>query len=524
MRADPVRLEVFHQLLAAVCEESGAVLQRSAVSPNIRERRDFSVALFDRAGRLIAQAAHIPVHLGSAAGSVAAVRQQLPPLGPGDVAILNDPYAGGTHLPDVTLVRPVHVPGAGDEPVFYVVNRAHHADIGGAVPGSMAPAHDLHGEGLVLPPLLFRHAGRAVDAVLAVIRANVRSPDERLLDLKAQEASLDVAARRLAALCEEHGLAEVEAYAAHLRVYAERIARDVVRSIPNGTFSAEDVLEDDGSGGGPFPLRLRLTVRDDALDFDFRDSAPQARGGINANPGVVLAAAVYLLRCLCPGRLPTNDGLFQVVHVRTKPGTILDPLRPAPVAGGNVETSQRLVDLGLRALAQALPGRMPACSAGTMVNLTLGGAGTVAFSSYETLPGGAGAGAAGGGVSAIQTHMTNTRNTPVEEFEQRLPVRVHAFTVRRGSGGAGRHRGGDGAVREFELLEPTSVGLFAERAVDGPPGTDGGADGAAFRARVTEPSGRSRSLPAKGAQVLPAGSRVRIETPGGGGHGLPPGR
>lgn len=385
----------------------------------------------------------------------------------------------------------------------------------------MAPAHDLHGEGLVLPPLLFRHAGKPVESVLAVIRANVRSPEERLLDLQAQEASLDVAARRLEALCDDHGLAEVEAYAGHLRGYAERIARDVVRSIPNGTYAAEDVLEDDGSGGGPFRLRLRLTVRDDALDFDFRDSDPQARGGINANRGVVLAAAVYLLRCLCPGRLPTNDGLFQVVHVQTTPGTIVDPIRPAPVAGGNVETSQRLVDLGLRALAQALPGQVPACSAGTMVNLTIGGAGPVAFSSYETLPGGAGAGAGGQGVSAIQTHMTNTRNTPVEEFEQRLPVRIHAFTVRRGSGGEGRHRGGDGAVREFELLEPASVGLFAERAVDGPPGADGGAAGAPFRARVTDPSGRSRALPAKGAQLLPRGARVRIETPGGGGLGVP---
>jgi N-methylhydantoinase B len=519
MRADPVRLEVFHQLLAAVCEESGAVLQRSAVSPNIRERRDFSVALFDRNGRLIAQAAHIPVHLGSAAGSVAAVRGKFPALGPGDVAILNDPYAGGTHLPDVTLVRPVHVPGGGAAPRFYVVNRAHHADVGGAVPGSMAPAHDLHGEGLVLPPLLFREAGQPVDAVLSMIRANVRSPDERVLDLKAQESSLDVAARRIEALVAEHGLAEVEAYADHLCGYAERIAREVVRSIPRGTYEAVDVLEDDGSGGGPFPLRLRLTVRDGELEFDYRESAPQARGGINANPGVVLAASVYLLRCLCPGRLPTNDGLFRVVHVRTKPGTILDPIRPAPVAGGNVETSQRLVDLGLRALAKALPGQVPACSAGTMVNLTLGGAGTHAFSSYETLPGGAGAGADGPGVSAIQTHMTNTRNTPVEDLERRLPVRVHAFTVRRGSGGAGACAGGDGAVREFELLEPASVGLFAERAVEGPPGAAGGSGGAPFRARVTDPSGRRRALEPKGAQLLPAGSRVRIETPGGGGHG-----
>ena len=519
MRADPVRLEVFHQLLAAVCEESGAVLQRSAVSPNIRERRDFSVALFDRSGRLVAQAAHIPVHLGSAAGSVEAVRRELPDLGPGDVAILNDPYAGGTHLPDVTLVRPVFVRGGGNEPRFYVVNRAHHADIGGAVPGSMAPAHDLHGEGLVLPPLLLRRAGEPVDAVLAVIRANVRSPDERLLDLKAQEASLDVAARRVEALCEEQGLAEVEAYAGHLCAYSERIARDVVRAIPRGVYDAEDVLEDDGSGGGPFPLRLRLTVRDGALEFDFRDSAPQARGGLNANRGVVLAASVYLLRCLCPGRLPTNDGLFRVVHVRTRPGTILDPIRPAPVAGGNVETSQRLVDLGLRALAQALPGQIPACSSGTMVNLTLGGAGARAFSSYETLPGGAGAGANGPGVSAIQTHMTNTRNTPIEELEQRLPVRVHAFTVRRGSGGKGLHRGGDGVLREFELLEAASVGLFAERAVDGPPGADGGSSGAPFRARVVDPTGRRRPLDPKGAQILPAGTRVRIETPGGGGHG-----
>ncbi|MBK8978427.1 MAG: hydantoinase B/oxoprolinase family protein [Planctomycetes bacterium] len=517
-RPDPVRLEVVHQLLAAICEEAGALLQRSAISPNIRERRDFSVALFDAQGRLVAQAAHIPVHLGSAGVSVRAVRAALD-LEPGDVAVVNDPYRGGTHLPDITLVRPVFATGRARNPDWFLVDRAHHADVGGAVAGSMGVARDLHGEGLVLPPVKLVAAGRPVQAVFDLIGANVRSPAERLIDLRAQGAALERAEARLRAMAADLGRGELERYAGFLMDYSERLARAELRRLPPGPWHAADALDDDGAGTpGEVPIRLKLTVERGALHFDWRGTAPQARGGINANPGVVLAACVYALRCLCPERLPTNEGLFRVVRVTTEPGSLLDPRRPAPVAGGNVETSQRLVDVAFQALAQALPGELPAASAGTMSNLTVGGDG---FSIYETLPGGAGAGPTGAGQSAIQTHMTNTRNTPIEETELRTPLRIRALTVRRGSGGRGRHRGGDGLRKEIELLAPATVSLFAERCASRPPGVAGGAAGRALRARVALPGRAPRVLASKGSVDLPAGARVTIETPGGGGFGAP---
>ncbi|MCB9889134.1 MAG: hydantoinase B/oxoprolinase family protein [Planctomycetes bacterium] len=514
MVVDPIRLEVFHHLLAAVCEESGALLQRTAISPNIRERRDFSCALFDGEGRLIAQAAHIPVHLGSAAESVRAVVRELP-LRDGDVALLNDPYAGGTHLPDLTMVRPIFVNANDTAPSFFAVNRAHHADIGGAVPGSMGVAGDLIAEGLVLPPIKLRTAAGLDTQVLRLIRANVRGAAERMVDLQAQEASLRLAETRIRELVAQQGLAATVAYCRHLMDYSERIVRTVLRGIPDGEYRACDTMDDDGLGNGPFTIDLRLRKRRGGLAFDFRGSDPQAAGGINANRSIVLAACVYVLRCLCPGRLPTNEGLFRRLTVQTTPGTLVDPLSPAPVAGGNVETSQRLVDVVLQAFTAALPDVIPADSAGTMSNVTLGNA---AFAFYETLPGGAGGGPRCAGTSAVQTHMTNTRNTPVEEMEQRYPVHLRKLTVRRGSGGRGRHRGGDGVVKEIELEAPAQVSLFADRHVRAPAGRDGGKAGKSGRAFV-EREGRRRRVPAKGSLPLHAGDVLVIETPGGGGWG-----
>ncbi|MHC4898910.1 MAG: hydantoinase B/oxoprolinase family protein [Planctomycetota bacterium] len=512
---DPVRLEVFHQLLAAVCEEAGALLQRTAISPNIRERRDFSCALFDRDGQLVAQAAHIPVHLGSAGDSVAAVREQLE-LCPGDVALLNDPYAGGTHLPDVTMVRPVFL-DRDKVPSWFLVNRAHHADIGGAVPGSMGVARDLFAEGLVIPPVKLRSRGQHNQDVLRLLAANVRGASERYVDFQAQDASLALAEKRLRALLQEHGRATVEAYCKHLMDYAENMVQAVLRAIPKGTYRAEDVMEDDGVGTGPHAIKLALTVDGRRLRFDFRGTECQAKGGINANRSIVMAACVYVLRCLCEPRCPTNQGLYRRLQILTEPGTLVDPIAPAPVAGGNVETSQRLVDVCLAALRRALPKRVPACSAGTMSNLSLGGAG---FAFYETLPGGAGASATTAGCSAIQTHMTNTRNTPVEELELRYPVRVQSLTVRRGSGGSGRHRGGDGLIKELLVLQESTVTLFADRHRIAPGGARRGGPGKTGRARVRS-GNRARALPAKGTVELSGGDVLRIETPGGGGWGQP---
>lgn len=517
MTRDPVRLEVFQQLLSAICDESGVSLQRSAISPNIRERRDFSVALFDARTDLIAQAAHIPVHLGSAGDAVRAARAAFP-LAPGDVVMLNDPYAGGTHLPDLTLVRPVFCAGR-KKPSFYLVNRAHHADIGGAVPGSMGVGGDLIAEGLVIPPLKLRVAGVVQRDVLALFARNVRGPDERRIDLRAQESSLELGERRLLALVAEHGLATVEREAARLVAYTTRLARATIATLPRGSYVSTDELEDDGAGTERLVLELRLTVRRDALHFDFRGTAKAARGAVNANRSIVLAACVYALRCLCAGRTPTNEGLFRTIVIHTEPGSLVDPPPGAPVAAGNVETSQRLVDLCLAALAKAVPERIPAASAGTMTSVSLGGRGSRgSFAFYETLPGGAGASARRAGCSAVQTHMTNTRNTPVEAMELAWPVRVVSLDVRRGSGGRGVRPGGDGIVKHYEVLAPATLSLLAERHRRGPLGARGGASGVpggAFRIR----GGRKQRIAAKGSWQLAAGDQVVVVTPGGGGHG-----
>lgn len=518
-RPDPIRLQVFDQLLAAICEESGALLQRSAVSPNIRERRDYSVALFDREVRLLAQAAHIPVHLGSAGDAVRAARSHCR-LGPGDVVILNDPFAGGTHLPDVTLVRPVFLPGRA-APDFYLANRAHHADIGGGVPGSMGIAQDLLGEGLVIPPTHLRRRGVVDTGVLGLFLRNVRGAAERKIDLAAQEAALVLAERRLGELVASRGRAQVLRESQQLLAYAERIVASVLAGLPRGEFHAVDALEDDGLGSGPLPIRLRLRLDGKRARFDFRATVGAARGAVNANRSIVLAACVYALRCLCPADMPTNAGLFARLDVLTTPGSLVDPPDGAPVAAGNVETSQRLVDVCFEALGRALPGRMPACSAGTMSNLSLGGGtGARAFAFYETIPGGAGASAHCDGTSAVQTHMTNTRNTPVEQMEHSWPVRVLAWTLRRGSGGAGRHAGGDGVRKVIECLTPTTCSLLADRHLQGPPGAargEPGLPGSAFLVR----RGRRQRVAAKGSWSLATGDVVWIETPGGGGHGAP---
>jgi len=516
--SDPVQLEVFHHLLSAYCEEAGTRLRLSAVSPNIRERADYSVAVFDRDGRLCAQAAHIPVHLGSAGEAVAAVRRELE-LEPGDVAILNDPYCGGTHLPDVTMVRPVFVAGE-RRPEWFVVSRAHHADVGGATPGSMGIARDLFAEGLVLPPVHLRRRGEVQQDLVRLIARNVRGADERLLDLRAQENSLRRLEQRLQELVAARGVAAVRGTTTALLDYTERSGLALLRTLRSGTYSAEDRLDGDGIGDRPLPVRLTLRVRRDHVEFDWRGCSDQAVGGVNANPGIALAACVYALRCLCPGRLPTNDGLFRLLRLRTRAGSLVDPAYPAPVAGGNVETSQRLVDVAFAALVGAAADRIPAASAGTMSNLTFGGALADGrqFASYETLPGGAGAGPDAGGQSAIQTHMTNTRNTPIEELEMRAPVRVRALSVRRGSGGRGRHRGGDGLRKEVVALQPLRASFLGERQHQGPPGLDGGGAGRPGRLYV-ERRGRRQRLPDKVTFELAAGDVVIVETPGGGGHG-----
>ncbi|GIW42486.1 MAG: N-methylhydantoinase B [Candidatus Binatia bacterium] len=516
---DPLTLSVFSHRLAGVAEEMGACLARSAFSPNIKERRDFSCAVFDRNGEMIAHAAHIPVHLGSAPLSVRAAIEAVDP-GPGDVVVLNDPYAGGTHLPDVTLVAPV-VRGDGKR-IGYVANRAHHADVGGMAPGSMPLATEIYQEGLRIPPVRIVKSGRPDEELLRLFLANVRNARERRGDLLAQIASLRLGAARFLEIESAYGGPRTEALVRGLLASSERMMQSVLRAIPQGNYEAEDVLDDDGFGRSEIRIRLRLRVRSGHAVFDFRESQDQVRGGLNANRAVTIACVFYVLRCLASEPIPANAGILRPVRVLTRPGSVVDALFPSAVAGGNVETSQRIVDVILRALARALPERIPAASCGSMNNVALGGRDPrdgSEYSYYETVAGGAGGGPAGPGVSAIHTHMTNTRNTPIEALEAYYPLRVRRYAIRRNSGGRGKHPGGDGIVREIEFLAPARVSLLGERRRHGPYGLRGGGAGRPGLDRLVFADGRTKKLPPKGTFDVPPGARLLVATPGGGGWG-----
>ena len=525
-RADPVRLDVFHHLFAAAAEEMGATLLRSSFSPNIRERRDFSCALFDGEGRMIGQASHLPIHLGSTPMSVAAAIERVP-MEPGDAVLLNDPYAGGTHLPDITLVSPVHLPGR-KRPDFYCANRAHHADVGGAEPGSMAPAPDVHGEGVRIPPLRIVRGGRVDEEILGLLLANMRVPREREGDLFAQLSTNRVGAARLRAMAEEHGASELRARASELMDWTERLTRAVLASLPDGAWEFEDQLEDPREEeGGPAWIRLRLEKRRDGLVCDFRATDARPRSSLNATRAVTSSAVFYVLRLLLPPFTPTNAGILRPVTLRTQPGTLVDAAYPSGVAAGNVETSQRLVDVLLGALAQVVPDRIPAASAGTMSNLTFGGPNAggdsrEAYAYYETIAGGAGGGPAGPGAHAVHTHMTNTRNTPVEALEAAYPVRVISSCVRRGSGGKGASPGGDGVKKRLRFLEPAHVSFVGERQRTGPWGLHGGANGRPGAFRTREAAGAAwKRVDGAASLVVGRGAEIEVETPGGGGFGAP---
>jgi N-methylhydantoinase B len=519
MKPDPIRLEIFKNLFYSVAEEMGAALRRSAFSPNIKERRDYSCAVFDSAGEVLAMGDHMPVHLGSMPMSVDAAIRELD-LAPGDVALLNDPYCGGTHLPDFTMVMPVHL--GRRRPMFYVANRAHHADVGGSQPGSMGLAQEIYQEGIRIPPVKIFTGGRIARDVLALIVSNVRTAREREGDLAAQVASCRTGGRRLEEIVGKYGVNEVRRYEAHLLDYSERMMRSALRRIPLGSYHGEDALDDDGLGAGPLPIRVAIRFRGDRAEVDFTGTAPQCSGSINAVYAITYSAVFYVFRCLIHEQVPATSGLMRPIRVIAPEGTLVNALPPAAVAGGNVETSQRIVDALLLTLAQAVPDQVPAASQGTMNNLTLGGADprhrNAPFAYYETIAGGMGARRGLDGLSGIHTNMTNSLNTPVEVLEHNIPMRVRRYSLRRGSGGAGRWRGGDGVVREIELLTETQVGILSDRRKRGPYGLAGGQDGATGRNELVL-DGESRSLPAKCSLTVPAGSILRILTPGGGGWG-----
>jgi len=525
-KVDPTRLEIFKNVFHSVAEEMGAALRRSAFSPNIKERRDYSCAVYDADGQVLAMGDHMPVHLGSMPASVAAARAAFP-LHPGDIALLNDPFAGGTHLPDLTMVMPLFLPRA-RRPSFYVANRAHHADVGGALAGSMGPASEIFQEGLRIPPVKLFRRGELNKDVMALLLANVRTPDEREGDLAAQIAACRTGERRLLEIVQKYGAREVSTFGRHLLQYSAAMMRAALRDLRAGTYTAEDFLDDDGVSDEPLKIRVRVHIAGTRTgghaEVDFTGSSPQCSGNVNAVEAIAISAVYYVFRCLLSEDVPATSGLMAPIRIIAPTGTVINARPPAAVAGGNVETSQRMVDTLLRALAKAAPTRIPAASQGTMNNLTLGGkdrrhAGAP-FAYYETIAGGMGARPTKDGASAIHTHMTNSWNTPIEVFEQMYPARLRQYAIRRGSGGKGQHQGGDGIIREIELLTDTHVGLLSDRRKRGPYGLAGGQEGKAGKNSILQ-NGKYRELPGKCSLIANSGSILRIETPGGGAWGKP---
>jgi N-methylhydantoinase B len=487
-----IELLVIGASLRSIADEMGAVLVRSAFSANIKERRDCSTALFDTRGRMIAQAEHIPVHLGAMPDAVAAVRAHDP--APDEAWILNDPFAGGTHLPDITLVTRTRV--------GFAVTRAHHADVGGVEPGSLpAESRRLEDEGVVIPP------SRLDDAMLEGLVAQMRSPDERRGDLRAQLAAHALAARRLEELCERRGQERVEAAMDELHDYSERIVRAAIAQLPDGRFEASDVLEP--AGGGELGIRVALTISGDSIELDFTGTAPQHSGNLNCPLAVTRSACYFVVRCLTDPDVPASGGAFVPVDVRAPEGSLVDARYPAAVAAGNVETSSRIVDVVFAAFGRAVP--VPAQGQGTMNNLTLG---NDRFTYYETVGGGQGACPDTDGPSGVHVAMSNTLSTPAEALELGYPLRVERHALRLGSGGAGEHRGGDGVVRELRVLEDCRLSLVGERRARAPQGAQGGGEGLSGRNLLN-----GDELPAKVTRTLSAGDVVRVETPGGGGYG-----
>jgi N-methylhydantoinase B len=550
MTRDPIELEIFKNIYYSIAEEMGAALRRTAFSPNIKERRDYSCAVFDCDAQVIAMGDHMPVHLGSMPMSVLAALKSFE-LEPGDIVMLNDPFRGGTHLPDITLVAPVHV-GAdssrqkrsshgerhGSRPDFYVASRAHHADVGGRYPGSMGLCREIYQEGLRIPPVRIVRGGRMNPDLLAMLLNNVRTPREREGDLRAQVAACDTGAARLNEICRRYGVESAKRAARELLDYSEEMMGRFLGQVPRGTYSAEDFLDDDGITDKP--VRIAVTLRfagnrgrraqssqvapgqTQTVVVDFSGSDPQVDGSVNAVEAITYSACFYVFRCLLREDVPATAGLMRPVHVIAPPGSIVNARPPAAVAGGNVETSQRIVDVLLRALAQAIPERIPAAASGTMSNLTIGGIDPRSgepFAYYETIAGGMGARPTKSGVSGVHTHMTNSLNTPVEALEYAYPLRVREYSLRRGSGGQGEHGGGDGVLREIEVLTEAEVTLLAERRRRGPWGLSGGSEGSPGKASLITANGVAKELPGKFNVRLKPGERIRIESPGAGGWG-----
>ncbi|MEP6715684.1 MAG: hydantoinase B/oxoprolinase family protein [Terriglobia bacterium] len=512
-------LEVFRNLFVSIADEMGTVLRRTSFSANIKERRDYSCAIYDAQGETVAMGDHMPVHLGAMPLSVRHALDAFE-LGPGDVVILNDPFRGGTHLPDITAVSGVFT-SRNKRADFYVASRAHHSDVGGMSPGSMPMAREIYQEGLRLPPVLLMRAGEVCRDVMRIILANVRTPEQREGDLLAQVMAARRGETRLLETIARYGRARVSRAAKALLGYTERMTRTMLAAIPNGTYTFEDFLDNDGISETPVRIALALRIRGDEARLAFTGSSPQVKGCVNANYAIVISAAMYCFRCLIEGDVPYNAGLLRPIQVIAPERSVVNAGLPAAMAAGNVETSQRITDVILGCLAQAVPGRIPAASSGTMNNLSFGGWDTLRnrpFAYYETIAGGMGASSRGPGRDATHTHMTNSWNTPVEAFEHEYPVLVRQYRIRPNSGGSGKYPGGDGIIRELQFLEDAEVTILSDRRERRPWGLAGGDDGAAGRNEVID-GAAVRVIPAKTRLEIARSSRLRIHSPGGGGWG-----
>ena len=523
---DPISLEVFKNLFISVGEEMGVALQRTAYSPNIKERLDFSCAVFDPAGRMVAQAAHIPVHLGAMPASVRAALEAFPgTLRPGDVVILNDPYLGGSHLPDITLVAPVFVDHGGEHRLAgFVSNRGHHADVGGMTPGSLPLSTELYQEGTIIPPLKLARGGRLNQEVVQLICRNSRTPEERKGDLAAQVASIRVGERRLREVVARYDLDTAMEHMEALLDYSERLTRAAIARIPDGNYTYLDYMDDDGLTDEPVPVAVSITISGDEMTVDFSGTSPQRPGCINAPLAVTVSAVLYLVHCIVGSQVPANQGCMRAVPVLAPKASLVNPEPQAGVAGGNVETSQRITDVLMGAMAQALPDLIPAASQGSMNNLLVGGHDPVRgapFVYYETIAGGMGARPGKDGISGIHTHMTNTMNTPIEALEFVYPFRLRRYALRPGSGGAGKFRGGDGIVRDMEFLSHARVTILSERRKFAPYGLHGGHH--AERGQNVLFRGGYEEVVLSGKEVLDIepGDVLSIRTAGGGGWGTP---
>jgi len=517
---DVIEVEVFNKLFASIAEEMGIILTRSSFSSNIKERRDFSCAIFDSMGDLVAQAAHIPVHLGAMPKTLQHVLSSHS-LAPGDAVIVNDPFHGGSHLPDITLVEGVF--DSSGKLLFYAVNRAHHADVGGKNPGSMGFVTDIADEGVLIPASFLACRGVINNDFLDGFLAGVRNPEERKGDLRAQLASLKRGKTRLLELHEKYGFNHIASIIEQLKDYAERLMRATIAALPDGTYEFCDFLDNDGVTRQKLPIRVALTIDHDEAVADFSRSADQVGSPLNTVESVVTSATLYVFQCLMGEGFPINQGSYRPIRIITRPGSLLNALPPAPVAAGNVETSQRIVDTLFGALAQAIPAKIPAASCGSMNNIAIGGMDNRTgrqFTYYETIGGGMGARPGGPGISAIHTHMTNTMNTPVEALEHSYPLQIEKYAIRSGSGGKGKEQGGDGIIRSYRFLSTGQVSLLTERRKIPPYGLQGGSSGRKGENLLIR-QGKIKKIAGKTNLTAKPGDRLIIKTPGGGGWGRP---